>query len=210
MALRDHSLATIYYNLLQNHVLPVLRRYRLQPDQVTLIGAALAFGVPLGFAWHPLAGFIFLLLSGSIDALDGHLARTIEHETPWGAFLDSSMDRLSDGFYLLGFWILFWQTGQDLIGGLLIWPALIATLMISYIKARAESLGGDCSVGLMERAARILYLCAWALCLAILPAMKEMVLMIGAVVYLGLVAITIVQRIQHVHQTLGDSTSSHV
>jgi CDP-diacylglycerol---glycerol-3-phosphate 3-phosphatidyltransferase len=198
MALRHHPLARGYYRLLQTSVLPLVRRCRIQADQMTYIGAAIALAVPLGFALHPLAGFLLILFSGSADTMDGHLAREDGRTPPWGAFLDSSLDRLSDGFYLLGVWILFWQADMALSGALLLWPALIATLMISYVKARAEALGSDCPVGLMERAARVVYLCAWSLCLALLPGIGNITLTAGAIVYLALTTTTVVQRILHV------------
>jgi CDP-diacylglycerol--glycerol-3-phosphate 3-phosphatidyltransferase len=198
MPLRHHPLARGYYRLLQAAVLPWVRRCHIRADQLTWFGALVALTVPLGFGLHPLAGLLLMLLSGSADALDGHLAREAAQAAPWGAFLDSSLDRLSDGCYLLGFWILFWQADRALSGALLLWPTLIATLMISYVKARAEALGGDCPVGLMERAARIVFLCVWALCLALLPAWGETLLYGGAVVHLGLTVATVIQRIRHV------------
>lgn len=197
MALRHHPIARGYYRLLQTTVLPWVRRYRIHADQMTCIGAAIALAVPLGFALHPLAGFLLILVSGSADTLDGHLARQEGQTPPWGAFLDSSLDRFSDGFYLLGFWILFWQANMALFGALLLWPALIATLMISYVKARAEALGGDCPMGLMERAVRVVYLCAWALILA-LPVSSPIVLGAGALIYLLLTGFTVIQRIRYI------------
>jgi CDP-diacylglycerol--glycerol-3-phosphate 3-phosphatidyltransferase len=197
MTLRQHPLARGYYRLLEAAVLPWVRRHRIQADQMTYLGALVALTVPLGFGLHPLAGLLLMLVSGSADALDGYLARETAHPSPWGAFLDSSLDRLSDGGYLLGFWILFWQADMALWGTLLLWPALVATLMISYIKARAEALGGGCPIGVMERAARIVYLCGWALCLGLLPYSREM-LITGGAVYLVLTSATVFQRIRHI------------
>lgn len=201
MTLRHHPLARGYYRLLITTVLPWVKHHRIRADQMTCIGALVSLTVPLGFALHPLAGFCLILLSGSADAMDGHLAREDDAATPWGAFLDSSLDRLSDGCYLLGFWILFYRADLALTGALLLWPALIATLMISYVKARAEALGGDCPVGLMERAARIVYLCAWALCLA-LPTLRVATLTVGALIYLLLTGLTVIQRIRFVQRHL--------
>jgi CDP-diacylglycerol--glycerol-3-phosphate 3-phosphatidyltransferase len=208
MGLRHHPLARAYYRLLES-ALPWIRRRRINADQMTWIGALIAATVPLGFALHPLVGLLLMLLSGSADALDGHLARESRknretHMNPgpasWGAFLDSSLDRFSDGCYLLGFWLLFWQLDLVLLGTLLLWPALVATLMISYVKARAEALGGDCQVGLMERAARVLLLCIWALCLVLLPGARVPILIAGALLYLILTAATVAQRILHVRR----------
>jgi CDP-diacylglycerol--glycerol-3-phosphate 3-phosphatidyltransferase len=199
MDLRHTPLARGYYRLLDRAVLPWVRRRRIEADRMTWIGALIAITVPPGFALHPLVGLALMLLSGSADALDGRLARENLRASSWGAFLDSALDRLSDGCYLLGFWLLFWQAGRALAGTLLLWPALIATLMISYVKARAEGLGGDCPVGWMERATRIVYLCAWALSLGLLPGLREMLLTGGAIVYLGLTVATLIQRFRYVY-----------
>jgi CDP-diacylglycerol--glycerol-3-phosphate 3-phosphatidyltransferase len=197
MTLRHHPLARGFYRLLETAVLPWMRRHRIKADQMTYLGALIAVTVPLGFGLHPLAGLLLMLVSGSADAMDGHLARETAHPSPWGAFLDSSLDRLSDGCYLLGFWILFWQADMALWGALLLWPALVATLMISYVKARAEALGGACPIGMMERATRIVYLCGWSLCLGLLPFDREM-LLTGSAVYLILTVTTVLQRIRYI------------
>jgi CDP-diacylglycerol---glycerol-3-phosphate 3-phosphatidyltransferase len=199
MDLRHTALARGYYRLLETALLPWLRRRRIAADQMTWIGVLIAVTVPPGFALNPLVGLLLMLLSGSADALDGRLARENHQPSPWGAFLDSSLDRLSDGCYLLGFWLLFWQADRALTGTLLLWPALVTTLLISYVKARAEGLGGDCPVGWMERAARIIYLCGWALSLGLLPAMRETLLVGGAVIYLGLTVTTVFQRLRYVY-----------
>ena len=201
MPLRQHPLARGYYRLLETAVLPWVRRHRIRADQMTYLGALVAVTVPLGFGLHPLVGLLLMLVSGSADALDGHLARETAHPSPWGAFLDSSLDRLSDGCYLLGFWILFWQADMALWGALLLWPALVATLMISYVKARAEALGGRCPIGVMERATRVIYLCGWALCLGLLPYSLEM-LLTGGAVYLVLIAAIVVQRMRYIRYRL--------
>jgi CDP-diacylglycerol--glycerol-3-phosphate 3-phosphatidyltransferase len=78
--------------------------------------------------------------------------------------------------------------------------AITATLLVSYVKARAEGLGGSCKAGLMTRAPRVVYLVAWAILLIALPASREAVLWSGLAVYTALTVFTVVQRIVHVQR----------
>ncbi len=136
------------------------------------------------------------------DSLDGLLARTLRRDSPYGAFLDSSLDRLSDGLYLIGFWILFLPLPNQTFATLLIFTAVILTLLISYLKARAESLSVECGTGFMERGMRVLYLIAWCLPLIFLPKDRSNVLWVGLWLYLGLTLATVVQRFIHIQKKL--------
>jgi CDP-diacylglycerol--glycerol-3-phosphate 3-phosphatidyltransferase len=196
--LRTSFLGSVYQKTLQNVFMPRLNRAGLTPNQLTLIGTALAALVPMAFLIHPLIGLLVLSASGIADSLDGLLAREQKQVSSFGAFLDSSLDRLSDFFYLTGFWVLFWPLGKPLPASAVIFAALLLTLMISYVKARAEALGARCQVGLMERGARVVYLLFWALLLCILPGHILPVLWAGLLVYCGLTLATVVQRMRHI------------
>jgi CDP-diacylglycerol--glycerol-3-phosphate 3-phosphatidyltransferase len=76
--------------------------------------------------------------------------------------------------------------------------AITATLLVSYVKARAEGLGGSCKTGLMTRAPRVIYLMAWAVLLTLLPASRAAILWSGLAVYTALTILTVIQRIVHV------------
>jgi phosphatidylglycerophosphate synthase len=133
---------------------------------------------------------MLILLSGMADSMDGMLARRRGTSSSYGAFFDSCLDRISDGFYLAGIWVLFWPDHHPLAGGLMMTACMSASFLVSYSKARAESLGVPLSGGLMERAARTVYLLGWALVLALVPSARGLLLWTGAAIYLGLTAST--------------------
>ena len=131
----------------------------LTPNQISLIGIALAFLSALAYAeWqgntpYLLLATLLLLLSGFCDALDGLLARLYQEATAFGGFLDSLLDRYADAAVYTGI----------ILGGLCTIPwgltALIGSLLVSYSRARAEAAGIKMeSIGLAERAERIIIL----------------------------------------------------
>jgi phosphatidylglycerophosphate synthase len=194
MSLRDSPLASGFYVIVDSWLVSPLQRAGVAASQVTLLGMALALLVPFGFWLHPAAGALLMMGSGLADAVDGRLARTLGQVTPWGAFLDSSLDRISDFFFLCGIWVLFWPSPNQRAATAIVWSALLGSQMISYTKARAESLGIACRGGLMERGLRTLYLVAWAWLLALAPAQRAAVLWSGLLLYAALVLITALER----------------
>src|SRR5207244_7161667 len=92
--------------------------------------------------------------AGLFDFFDGSLARASGQVTPFGAFLDSVIDRYSDLVVLLGIVVLFART-PNARGAILAMAALVGSVMVSYTKARAESIGIECNVGMMERPERL-------------------------------------------------------
>jgi len=168
---------------------PVARlmlQLHLRPNHLTILGLGVSLLAALAFARgrEQLAGGL-LILSGLFDFFDGSLARLSGQVTPFGAFLDSVIDRYSDLVVLLGLLLLFIRAGKS-SEVLLTMAVLIGTVMVSYTKARAQSIGVTCEVGLMERPERQICLIAGAL-LNILT----LVLWVLAV----LVNVTAVQRI---------------
>jgi CDP-diacylglycerol--glycerol-3-phosphate 3-phosphatidyltransferase len=161
---------------------------RLRPNQLTVLGlfcsglAALAFAVDR----QRLAGLL-LALAGALDILDGSLARVSGQVSPFGAFLDSVLDRYSDLLVLAGLVFLFMRLGRtmDVVAAL---AAAVGTVMVSYTRARAESVGVDCRVGLMERGERLVTLIAGALFDLLVPAIW--VVAVGA-------NVTAIHRIAH-------------
>jgi CDP-diacylglycerol--glycerol-3-phosphate 3-phosphatidyltransferase len=152
---------------------PVARalvRARLRPNQLTVLGLCVSALSAVAFAsdrqrW----GGVLLALAGACDILDGALARVSGQVSPFGAFLDSVLDRYSDLLVLAGLIVLFGRLGRgaDVVATL---AALVGTVMVSYTRARAESIGVECRVGLMERGERLLVLIAGALADLIVPA----------------------------------------
>ncbi len=135
----------------------VLHRLHVNPVHLTAAGlfcsvlAALAFSQGL-FA----TGGVLLTLSGFSDMLDGSLARSSGEATPFGSFIDSVTDRYSELFTFGG--LAYYYSGSSTL--ILVLFALGGSLMVSYTRARAESLVGKCEVGLMERPERMIILIA--------------------------------------------------
>ena len=198
MALRNSIIADYFYRFLKRTHLSKLEDSLLKPNQLTVLGLVLAVFVPFGFYVHPFWGLLFMALSGCADAMDGLMAKKQGINTIFGAFLDSSFDRISDFFYLFGFWVLFWRSEQLIVASALILFSILFTFMISYTKARIEGLGGTCESGLMERGLRTLFLIVWALLLCILPPAFDTILWLGLLLFCLLTLITVIQRIIHI------------
>jgi CDP-diacylglycerol---glycerol-3-phosphate 3-phosphatidyltransferase len=106
-----------------------------------------------GASWWPLGAGLFLIASSACDMIDGALARITGSGSDFGAFLDSTLDRFSDIAIIVGISIYFARDG-NLTYQLLALFALANTFLISYIKARAEEIVPDCSVGWWQRGER--------------------------------------------------------
>jgi CDP-diacylglycerol--glycerol-3-phosphate 3-phosphatidyltransferase len=161
---------------------------RLRPNQLSCLGLVCSMVAAAAFvADQRRAGALCMALAGALDILDGSLARVSGRTSPFGAFLDSVLDRYSDLLVLAGLAFLFARLGRlDAVGAVLL--AIIGTVMVSYTRARAESVDVECRVGLMERGERMLVLIAGALFDLLVPALW--------VVALGANA-TAVHRIAH-------------
>lgn len=105
---------------------------------------------------HVLGGAL-LIVAGLLDGLDGSLARAGAGSTPFGAFLDSTVDRLSESVTFLGV-LVFCMRADDWTGIVLVYVATVGSLMVSYTRARAEGLGLTCRSGLLTRFERVLVL----------------------------------------------------
>lgn len=164
---------------------------------VTLVGSAASFG-----AGYVRVGGLLLLLSGVFDMLDGKVARGGARMTRFGAFYDSTLDRVGEAALFVGI-VVFFLTG-GVAGYLIVWAvatsvvAMAAWLTVSYARARAEGLMLDCKVGVAPRAERILGLGVPSLLFGAGP---DGLLLFGMVTLLGLLAAaTVVQRIVFVYR----------
>lgn len=194
MALRNTVWAGYFYRAVEKVILPNAGRFLKKPEHYTMAGLACAVAVPAGFYLHPWLGFIFILLSGAIDGMDGTVARKTGTESAYGAFLDSTVDRVADFFYLIGFWMLFIDASHFLFATILVFLSIFFSLMISYIKARAQALGKSCETGLMERGWRTVYLIGWAFLLCVFPASRHALLWTGLILFFALTLATVLQR----------------
>ncbi len=126
-------------------------RVPLTPNQVTVVGLVLTFIAAILAAFgHLLLAGIVLIFAGTMDILDGALARSTHASYPYGAFLDSTLDRYSEGAIYAGLTAYFVGMG----GPLQRWLVL-ATFLVSYVRARAQSLGFTCDSGLFARPERV-------------------------------------------------------
>ena len=139
-------------------VVRLLAKTPITPGVITWFGFLLTVGAAaLIIKGHLLAAGFVVLIAGFFDILDGALARRINQATRFGAVLDSTLDRLSEAILLLGILVLYVRGGFT-VGILLVGVALPSSLLVSYIRARAESLGLECQVGLFTRAERVIVL----------------------------------------------------
>jgi len=139
-------------------VVRFLSRTPITPSAITWFGFLLTVGAAaLIIKEYLLAAGFIVLIAGFFDILDGALARRTNQTTRFGAVLDSTLDRLSEAVLLLGILVLY-AGEQSITGILLVGFALIGSLLVSYVKARAEALGLECQVGLFTRAERVIVL----------------------------------------------------
>ena len=188
----------LLYGYLESPVAKALAHLGLSPNLITVIGLVIA-GVSaylLGIGLLLFGGLV-LLLSGVFDILDGAVARETGHTTQFGALLDSTIDRASEGLVLLGLLVYFLDKASSL-EVMLAYLALAGSFLVSYVRARAEGLGVECTVGVMTRPERVVLL-GVALIISHwwLPVVS---IVLGITVILTIV--TTVQRIFHVRGQL--------
>ena len=179
-----------------------LARKRVHPNALTTIGFLVTVSSALAFHAHQVRGAGFLiLLGGFFDILDGRVARLTGLGSKFGAFYDSTLDRISEIAVFLGLLSLYNDYRLELgdVGMIyLINLAMAGSLMISYTRARAEAMGLDCRVGLMPRAERVVLLGGAALFFG--EAWQGLVLKAAIVILAVLSNLTVFQRIVWVYQ----------
>ncbi|MBN2655386.1 MAG: CDP-alcohol phosphatidyltransferase family protein, partial [Nitrospirae bacterium] len=167
---------------------PAAKSLPLSPNAVTVAGFLITVLAALVMQNNLFAGGLLILLAGFFDMLDGIIARVKNIQTRFGALLDSTLDRVSDALILLSAAWIFVESGS-LTGIFASAAALIFSFIVSYIRARAEGLGINCTIGLMERPERIVTLAAGCILDQLFAAV---------VVVAVFSAFTAVQRIMHV------------
>jgi CDP-diacylglycerol--glycerol-3-phosphate 3-phosphatidyltransferase len=135
-----------------------LLKIGLTPNAVTLFGVAFSAGVAVLLALgHITWGGILMVLAAPMDALDGSMARLSGKVSNFGAFLDSVTDRYSEMIIMAGLLVYF--IGQSNTTAIyLIFAAAVGSILVSYTKARAESLGYNAKVGILTRVERVIVL----------------------------------------------------
>lgn len=194
-------------------LLQLLLRLRVTPNVVTvagLVGNALAAWLFVLAArcidddtvrayslvtW----GGVVILLAGLLDMMDGRLARLGGLSSRFGALLDSSLDRYSELLTLSGIAVLLLRSGDDwLWAGIITFAAITGSMMVSYVRARAEGLGISCKVGIMQRPERVVVTAVAAIATGL--AEDLLWIAIGMAVIALLANLTAVWRIIHCHK----------
>jgi CDP-diacylglycerol--glycerol-3-phosphate 3-phosphatidyltransferase len=139
-------------------LMSAIGRLPVTPNQVTIIGTALTFLAAglVAFGQLQWAGVV-LAFGGTFDILDGALARSTKSSYAYGAFLDSTLDRYSEGAIYIGLAAYFVGAGGPLQRWLVIATAaaLAGSFLVSYVRARAQSLGFTCETGVFARPERV-------------------------------------------------------
>ncbi|HEY3574389.1 MAG TPA: CDP-alcohol phosphatidyltransferase family protein [Arthrobacter sp.] len=183
-----------------------LLKLGVSPDAITIVGTA---GVVIGaLVFYPLGqlfwGTVFITAFIFSDVIDGIMARMQNLGGRWGNFLDSSLDRLADGALFAGLAIWFFTGGADAPIAIAAVVCLVLGMVVSYVRAKAESLGFQANVGIAERAERLVsVLVITGLTGAGLP---PVVLLATLVLLAAASLVTVVQRVLAVRvQSLEDS-----
>ncbi len=174
----------------------LLVRMKISPNLLSFLGLMAGLLVGLFFAldrWS--RALVFLIICGMLDILDGKVAVNSNRRTIFGAVFDSSLDRYSEfaiyfglGFYFRAHWVL-WVLALAFLG----------STMVSYTKARAESLGINCQLGIMQRAERMVLLIVGTM-LALITGRSETTMITVIIILAAVSNLTAIQRIIHVYR----------
>ncbi|NLI15412.1 MAG: CDP-alcohol phosphatidyltransferase family protein [candidate division Zixibacteria bacterium] len=187
----------------------MLTKLKIHPNTITwaglLVTAGAAYLFKSGcFLW----GGLVLAAAGTCDVLDGRIARNTGQKSQFGAFLDSTVDRYSDVLLFIGIMMYF----DRMYVNVLVMFAIAGSLLTSYARARAEGLGLECKVGLMQRPERITYVAAAAFFDGLFGKMLtsytniEHFLVIAVLFFIaGMSNITVFQRIVHIRTMLRET-----
>jgi CDP-diacylglycerol--glycerol-3-phosphate 3-phosphatidyltransferase len=182
-----------YQELVRNRLI----ESRLTPNAISLTGFVLCV-VSAVLMWEELfllSGIAYIV--GSVcDTLDGRYSRMSGKGSPFGAFLDSTLDRIEEGIVLTAVAFVFAERGENVAAAAVV-LAVLASLMVSYTRARAEALGVECKVGIADRPVRVVILSAGIVLEGPFGLLEPAVYALAA-----LAVVTVVQRIWHVRREL--------
>lgn len=173
-------------------IVTFLARFKLSPDFLTVLGMVFHFL----FAWLVAIGqlriaAVAIFVFGPLDALDGALARKLgRKQGGFGAFLDSTLDRVAEIILFAGF-IFYFMNQNDMVMLTISYLAITGSLMVSYTRSRAEALGFSCKVGVLSRVERYMVITFF-----LFLGLPQIVVVILAV----LTYVTMLQRMWHVWQ----------
>lgn len=183
-------------------VADALLRAGVSPDAVTVLGT---LGVVVAALWlfplgHLLAGTLVITFFVVSDLLDGTMARRSGRAGPWGAFLDSSLDRFGDAAVFVGLVLYLAGRGEEPVGAVLALACLVLGSIIPYVRARAEGLGLRGDVGLVERADRLVVTLVTTGLVGLGLPVRVLTVVLALLAVASLV--TVVQRMAHVRRQI--------
>lgn len=190
-----------YLNLIQP-VINLFIRYKLNPNWFTTLGLIFsiiaAYFFAVGTLW---IGGVLYILAGTFDIIDGKVARSAGRVTKFGAIYDSTLDRYAELVVFFGLIYYFGQSEPKIWSGI-DWAsvsyvstavAIGGSIMVSYIRARAEGLGLECKIGMMQRPERVVYLAFGAI-------FHQITLIIAIILIAIFSNITAIQRLIYVRK----------
>lgn len=186
-------------NYVETPVALLMGRVGLTPNLVTIIGLLIAgvaaYLIAVGLWW---VGGLVALFAGIFDMFDGALARNTGRASDFGALLDSTIDRVSEAVVLLGV-LAFYLASDNDWGAMLVYAALVGSIMVSYMRARSEGLGIECKVGVMQRPERVALTGLGLIVAHWIPVVMLVVLGVIA----ALTTVTAIHRLVHTWRMLG-------
>lgn len=198
-----------FFTSLFSPLAKLLLRWGVSPDAVTIVGT---LGVAVGaLVFYPMGelfwGTVFITVFVFSDLVDGIMARIKGAGGTWGNFLDSTLDRIADGALFAGVAIWFFGGGNNTSIAIAALACLVLGMLVSYARAKAESLGFTANVGIAERAERLVsVLVVTGLTGLGLPE----VVLLAVLVLLALASTaTVIQRVVAVHKQAMASSGSH-
>jgi CDP-diacylglycerol--glycerol-3-phosphate 3-phosphatidyltransferase len=193
---RDRARAPIGSGARREQMKDRLIESRLTPNAISITGLVLNV-VAAVLVWQELyiVGGIAFIVGSVCDTMDGRYSRMSGKGTQFGAFLDSTLDRIEEGIVLTAVAAVFAADGDELAAAATV-AAVLASLMVSYTRARAEALGVECKVGIASRAVRVVILSIGIL-------FADLGLLAPSVYVLAVLGtVTVLQRIFHVRSQL--------
>ena len=186
-----------------------LLRSHVRPNTLTTVGAVLVVTSAVAYAFGYIrTGGALLLASGIVDTFDGQVARRGGMESKFGAFYDSTLDRVGDGATFIGiaaYLLHLPDVSYKIETAVLCMVAVLSSLLVSYARARAEGLGIDCKVGIVQRAERLIAIGVPSVLVGAGP--RGLVLQVIVALLAVLSTVTVVQRFIYVYKVTRGSES---
>jgi CDP-diacylglycerol--glycerol-3-phosphate 3-phosphatidyltransferase len=186
-------------------VVAALVRRPVHPNLISSVGFLVTLAAAaIIFARYLVPGLAVFVLGGMMDILDGRVARQTGLASKFGSFYDSTLDRVSEIVIYFSIYAYFRPLDEFWYAGYIVISAMVGSLMVSYTRAKAESLGVDCKVGMMQRPERIVLLAAGGILVPVVGAIAPEWRYAPLLVAIGAIAVlanfTALERIYEVYR----------